>query len=921
MIPGSNRPVAISLRLYRALASAFPYEFKNAYGTELVQVTEDAIEPIWRHYGLLGLVRLLADIALRVPAEHLAELWQDIRYGLRMLARSPGFTAVALISLSLGICVGTAAFSELNATVLRNLPGVPKPEELVALQVPASYPNYQRYSAKNDLFTSAFAYVAPVPFGVSLGGGTERTWGHLVTPEYFSTLGVRPEMGRFFDDRPPGLSHFDAPAVVISHRFWEGRLGSDPMAIGKTLRINGHACTVIGVAPREFLGASPMIFAADIWMPVTVEGRVVPELADNALERRNLTMFHVAGRLKPGITPARAEAELDTVARQLEQAFGDADRERPGRRVQLVPGGKILPIRSQDLPMMTAFPIVLVGLVLLIACSNVANMMLARAARRRREIAVRLALGASRARLVRQLLTESMLVALAAGALGFLLAAWLMRLASQIKTPYPMPMTYNLEPDGTVLLFTLGLTIFTGLAFGLAPALQATRADLTPALKEGGAVRLRTYRRFSLRNLLVLYQVAGSLMLLLVTGFLVRSFQRTNELELGFNPSHLYLISLDPMREGYSGEQARVFLQKLRDRVQSLSSVTAASLTDTVPLGMNGNGVVTFSTAGTGAGAANSRVIHSARKYIVGKDYFETLSIPILAGRGFRKEDEANDAPAVIVSQKLVQEFWKGEDPLGRRIEVGAGEEAPLEKLDYVGSFDHRPMASGQARQEFQVVGVAKDAKMEFALVEAPPGIYFPMRAADYGRPSLLGVTLLVRAAPGVDAAGAVRREIRAMDANLAPFNARSMADQIEQIMYLVRMGVWIYGFIGVFGLILASVGLAGVTAYSVTQRAHEIGIRIALGAQSNDVLRLVMKEGVVLVAVGTGIGLAGAWAVARLLSSILEVVAKVTSASTFDPVLIVGAPLLLASLALVACYLPARKSMQIDAAVALRQD
>ena len=883
-----------------------------------------AIEPIWRHYGVLGLVRLLADMALRVPALHLAELWQDIRYGLRMLAHSPGFTAVALISLSLGICVGTAAFSELNATVLRNLPGVLKPEELVALQVPASYPNYQRYSAKNDLFTSAFAYVAPVPFGVSLGGVTERTWGHLVTPGYFSTLGIRPVLGRFFDDGLGGLSHQpgQAPTVVISHRFWEGRLGSDAMAIGKTLRINGHACTVIGVAPKEFLGASPMIFAADLWMPVTVEGRVVPELADHALERRNLTMFHVAGRLKPGITPARAEAELDTVARQLEQAFGDGDRERPGRRVQLVPGGKILPIRSQDLPLMTAFPMVLVGLVLLIACSNVANMMLARAARRRREIAVRLALGASRARLVRQLLTESMLVALAAGVLGFLLASWLMRLASQIKTPYPMPMTYDLAPDGTVLLFTLGLTIFTGLAFGLAPALQATRADLTPALKEGGAVRLRTYRRFSLRNMLVLYQVAGSLMLLLVTGFLVRSFQRTNEIELGFNPRNLYLISLDPMREGFSGEQARVFLQKLRDRVQGLPSVTAASLTDTVPLGMNGNGVVTFSTTGaSGKGAANSRVIHSARKYIVGKDYFQTVGIPILAGRAFRKEDEANDAPAVIVSQKLVQEFWKGEDPVGRRIEVGSGEEAPLEKLDYVGSFDHRPMASGKARQEFQVVGVAKDAKMELALQEAPPGIYFPMRTADYGRPSLLGVTLLVRAAPGVDAISAVRREITAMDANLAPFNARSMVDQIEQLMYLVRMGIGIYGFIGVFGLILASVGLAGVTAYSVTQRTREIGIRIALGAQSNDVLRLVMKEGVVLVAVGTAIGLGGAWAVARLLSSMLEVVAKVTSASTFDPVLIVGAPLLLASLALAACYLPARKSMQIDAAVALREE
>src|SRR6185295_4246035 len=293
------------------------------------------------------------------------------------------------------------------------------------------------------------------------------------------------------------------------------------------------------------------------------EGRVVPELADNALERRNLTMFHVAGRLKPGITPARAEAELDTVARQLEQAFADGDRERPGRRIQLVPGGKLLPIRSQDLPMMTAFPIVLVGLVLLIACSNVANMMLARAAGRRREIAVRLALGASRARLVRQLLTESMLIAVGAGVLGLTLTLWVLRWSAQLKMPLPIPVNVEITPDGRVLFFTLNLTLLTGLAFGLVPALQATRQDLTPALKEGGAGNIRRYRGLSLRNGLVLAQVSASLMLLLLTGFMVLGFHRTSGIDPGFNPTNLYLISLDPMRDGYSGERTAAFFQKL----------------------------------------------------------------------------------------------------------------------------------------------------------------------------------------------------------------------------------------------------------------------------------------------------------------------------------------------------------------------
>jgi len=427
---------------------------------------------------VLGLARLLTDILIRVPAEHLAELSTDIRYGLRMLAASPGFTLVALLSLGLGIAVATSAFSELNATILRNVTGVLHPEELVAVRPAVSYPAYERYRERQDLFSSTFAYVAPVPFSVQLQGHGERVWGHLASPEYFFTMGVRPSLGRFFREerQAPG----QPPEVVISYRFWQNSFGGDPLVIGRTLRINGYACTVIGVGPKDFLGASPLVFYADLWMPVSVDPRVAPELADNALDRRDATMFQVVGRLRPGITVARAEAGLDTVSRQLEQAYGEEDKQRKGRRVILLPGGKVFPIRSQDMPLVTAFPMVLVTLILLIACSNVANMMLARAAGRRREISVRLALGASRARLIRQLLTESMLVATAAGALGFLLSMWLMHLASQVKMPLAIPVSYDLEPDGRVLVFTLLLSVFTGLAFGLAPAFEATRTDLLP---------------------------------------------------------------------------------------------------------------------------------------------------------------------------------------------------------------------------------------------------------------------------------------------------------------------------------------------------------------------------------------------------------------------------------------------------------
>ena len=401
-------------------------------------------------------------------------------------------------------------------------------------------------------------------------------------------------LGRAFDETRQQRG--GAPEAVVSYRFWQTQLASDPGAIGSTLRINGHACTVLGVAPPDFLGQSPMIFPADLWMPVTVDAAIAPELAGNALERRNLKMFHVVGRLQPGITTARVETELDAVTRQLEQEYADPQRNRPGQRVQLVPGGRVTPVRPQDLPKLTAFPIVLVGLILLLACSNVANMMLARASGRRREIAVRLALGASRARLVRQLLTESMLIAGGSGLLGLGLTLCLLRWSAQIKMPLPIPINVEITPDGRVLFFALILTLLTGLAFGLVPALQATRQDLTPALKEGGAANLQRYRGLSLRNGLVLAQVSASLMLLLLTGFMVLGFHRTSGIDPGFNPRNLYLISLDPMRDGYSGEQSAAFFQKLSDRVKGLPSVAASSLTGTVPMALMGNGNVTFSS-------------------------------------------------------------------------------------------------------------------------------------------------------------------------------------------------------------------------------------------------------------------------------------------------------------------------------------
>ena len=839
----------------------------------------------------------------------MADLNQDIRFGLRRLAGSPGFTTVALVSLSLGICIATCAYSEMNG-LLRDLPGVLKPEQLVAFQKPVSYPDYKRYRGLNDLFSATFAYVAPVPLGVSLGGRTERIWGHLVTPSYFHALGVQPFLGRVFDrqDEEPGTA-----TVVVSYRFWQEHLGSDRSIVGKALRVNGRAVTVIGVGPKKFLGASPSLFVSDLWLPVSVDPAMTPELAGSALERSDLTMFQVVGRLRPGVTEGAAEAELDAVAQQLAESNGEKDRENKGRRILLVSGGKVLPIRQQDMPFFEEFLMLMGGLVLLIACINVANMMLARAVERRKEIAVRLALGASRGRLIRQLLTESTLVAVGAAIPAFLLSVWLMRLMSRLKLPLPIPVSLDLTLDWRALVFTMAVTVMTGMAFGLTPALQATRTDLATALKEGGRVQLRQYGKLSLRNALVVCQMAASLTLLLLTGYLALGIQSTIGVQEGFNPRNLYLIALDPVRDGYSAEHAAHFFRKVLDRVEGLPGVVSACLTDTVPVSIDGNSGVQFWTAGS----RSAQEVQSARRHMVGRGYFETAGIRILAGRGFREPDEADGATAVVVSEEFVRRYGQEKDVLGRRIEVRSNEAAGNIGA-MPGTIDFRAGVMGSERRIFEVVGVVKDVTEDIIATYKHPVIYFSLHAADYAEPSLRGVTLMVRAAPGVDILSFVRHEIAAMDSRLTPFNGRSMMEQIAQFMSTLQAASWTYGLIGAFGLILSSVGLAGVTAYAVTQRSHEIGIRMALGAQKRNVLGLVMKEGVALVTIGTIAGLACAWLAIRALSGLFFTVVSVQSN---DPVLLVGAPLVLLGVALAACYLPARRSTHIDPVTTLRHE
>jgi predicted permease len=477
-----------------------------------------------------------------------------------------------------------------------------------------------------------------------------------------------------------------------------------------------------------------------------------------------------------------------------------------------------------------------------------------------------------------------------------------------------MPLSFHLEPDTTVLIFTTALTLFTALAFGLAPALQATRTSISPALKEGGDVRLRRFRRLSLRNLLVVSQVAGSLALLLITGFLVLGHRKMTGGPLGFDPQRLYLVSLDPVRDGYSGERAAAFFQKLLDRVKGLPAVVNASPADAVPMTMIGKPGVLFTIEDRGVKAQRW-----GRRYAVGRDFLETMGIPILRGRGFHKEDETGDFRVAIVSEKFLSECWNGEDPVGREIEIG---DEGLPTFAVGRGVQAAPDPLGRT-QRFRIVGVARNVRDGLSMVatDGPPVIYVPLRPAEYAQSSLGGITFVVRAAPGVDAVATVQREISAMDDRIKPYSTRVMTDQIDELLFPVRVALWTYALIGVFGLILAAVGLAGVTAYSVAQRRREIGIRLALGATLRNVLGLVMKEGALLIAAGSVIGLGVARAGIRALSSLLATIARTSGESTSDPVLLIGAPLLLAALALVSCYVPARKTSEIDPAIALRAE
>jgi len=900
-----SRSYGFAYSFYRNLVRFFPHRSRCAFEYELLQTTEDA--NVWiQHQSPFGLAHLFSDLAVQLVVAYLRECIWDLRYEARLLIRRPVFTFVAVVSMSLAICAGSSFFSELNGTILRDVPGVAKADELITLQQPISFPAYRHFRDHKELFFSTAAYVAPVPFGVSFDGHKERVWGHIVTSDYFSTLGVTAEMGRVLDARDEEKQ--GTPLVVVSDRFWKSNLGSDPNVIGRAIHINGKLCTVVGVAPHGFQGASPMMFVADLWLALSAGESVAPELADNALERPQFTIFHFLGRRRIGVAPAQIESALDVMQRQMLSDAGHPATEN-GHLVWVASGGKLIPIRERALGFFAFLPMVVIALLLLIASSNVVNMLLARALDRRREIAVQLAIGAGRARLMRQLIIEGMLIASGAGALGFALTCWLMHLLSRVRLPHAMPVRFNVEVDLRVLVFTIGLTALTGLAIGLLPAIHATNPELVPALKEGANLQLRKRRAFSVRNLLVVSQMAGSLTLLLVTGYIVFGMKYIMSGATGFDAGQTQLISIDPIRDGYSPAQAEEFYPKILDHVKALPGVVSATWTEAIP--MQPSGKMTFTTD-----VGGSKRVDEATKYIVGSDYFRIMGIRILRGRGFVKDDEKRGERSIVVSEALAQTIWKHENPVGRRISLVGRNDVAFDLMNG-STFDYSVTSP---EQPYVVVGVAADV-LETPIAQPGPAVYLPMTEEAYTNPPFQGITLATRTTSNLDGASIVRSQIAAINGNLTTFNAETIDDWIEQSMYVVKIGLWSYTLMGAFGLILASVGLAGVTAYSVSSRVHEIGIRLALGARPKDILRLIMSEGSKLILAGSCIGIALALLVMRVMAASMDPVAQSIQRSQSDLRIALGALGVLVIVGLLACYLPARRSARVDPVVALRQE
>ncbi|HSE39016.1 MAG TPA: ABC transporter permease [Blastocatellia bacterium] len=808
-------------------------------------------------------------------------MFQDLRHGIRILLKKKSFTIVAVLSLALGTGANTAIFSLINTVLLRPLP-IENPEQLVALNNIAenhtfpsfSYPNYKDFRDRNDVFSGLIGYRF-TPLSLSHDGINERVWGFEITGNYFEVLGVGAALGRTIspdDDRTPG-GH---PVAVMSYKCWQQRFGRDPNIIGKDVIVNGRSYMVIGVAPEGFYGTE-VVSAPELLFPIAMQEQL--ELGNNWLENRGADNIFVQGRLKPGVVSAQAQTALNAIASQLEGEFPDINE---GKRVALSPPGLIgLALRGPVLGF-AGLLMAVVGLVLLLACTNLANLLLARASERRREIAVRLALGATRFRLVRQLLTESLLLAIAGGALGLLPASWLVGLVASFKLPLNVPLAIEIFIDYRVFIFTFLLSLATGVLFGLLPALQSTRTDLVPSLKD--EVFFGGHRRSWLKSSLIVAQVSLSLVLLVGGGLMVRALDKAQAIDLGFDPQHAVEIAFDLRLQGYESARGKEFQKRVLERVRALPGVQSAAVADLIPVDLHFSRASVFIEGQPPDRPAN---VPTAMNNRVSPGYFQAMGTRLLQGRDFTEQDDDKAPRVAIVNETFARRFFPGEEPIGRRFSLG------------------RPEAP-----KTLIIGVVQDGKYAGLNEDPKPYVGRPLWQSDVGSTSVI-----VRAGGDEQRLkAAVSREVQELDSHL-PMSANTLVERMSLPLLPARIAASVLGAFGLLALALAAIGIYGVISYAVTTRTREIGIRMALGAQKAAVLNMVLGQGMRLTLIGVAIGLAAALALTRLLKSLLFGV------SATDPLTFVIASLLLGGVALLACYLPARRATKVDPMVALRHE
>lgn len=842
-------------------------------------------------------------------------LWQDCRYAVRGFARKPGFTAVAVVVLALGIGANTAVFGLTNSLLLRPLVAE-DPHELVALYSKNtdrpdsyrafSYPNYVDIREGNAVFTSLMAHDLTT-VGLREGGVTRRLMAETVSSNYFETFGVSPFRGRFFTaaEEDPGSG---IPVVVVSHRYWK-QSGEDDL-VGETLQVNGQALTVVGIAPPGFTGRTALLSPA-LYVPLGMHERLMNDaFADESrpLTERDYHRLSLVGRLQPGVTMEQAGSRLSALASRMEEAYPAVN---DNQTIILGPLSRLsvstAPTDDSDVSLLAVVLLGMTGIVLLTACINLANMLLARGAARRKELAIRAAIGGGRGRILRQLLTEGMLLSLVAGIAALLVAYWVNRLLGAslnrllAMNGLGIDVVLHPTPDARVLLATMGFCILGTLLFGLGPALKQSRPDVMDELKEqAGEVGGKDRRLLSGGNLLVVSQIALSLVLLVSAGLFIRAAFAAADIDPGFSVEDGLLVEVDPGLVGYDEPRSRDLYRRLLERLRGIPGIESAGVAATVPFGTVSSGR-SVRRAGDPADSGSDEVVTvGATSNVVGHGYFEALGVPVLRGRGFtRAETESDSGPAVVViDERLSGELWPGQDPLGRRI-----------------AFGREPDARG--RDEARVVGVVATVRDDLWPAEPRSHVYLP-----FGQNFQTGMHIHLRAASTSGEAQdrllrTVRSEIRAVDEQLPILGLRTLQGHLDQSpsLWMVEVGADVFSAFGLLALFLSVVGVYGVNSWAVARRTREIGIRQALGATTRDALWLVLRDGVILTLIGLSVGLVLAAGVGRLLGSFLYEV------STLDPMAFLAAPVILAAASLLATWLPARRAAGVAPVIALRDE